>query len=366
MNGIAPPIAAAPPARLTRGSARTAILFVALAGAILSLLLLELAIGPVRLPLREVIGGLTGSAADYESAYTIVRELRLPRALAAILAGSALGVASLLMQTILRNPLADPWLLGIVAGARLGVAVALMTAGLVSAGLMGGFAWLGVVGLGTAAIAGGAVAMVGLLAIAPRVDVVTLLILGLMFNFLAGGLASVALHFTPEALGRVFSAWADASFAGVTWPQLRLLAPVLLAGIAGAMLLVKPLNALLLGDRYAASAGTNVPATRVAALTCTAVLAGAVTAACGPIAFVGIAAAHLCRNLFGSSDHRVVLPGCVLMGALLAQGADLVVNLPWERHFLHLNDATALVGAPVVAWAILRRFRAGRPLSQDG
>jgi len=345
---------AAPTPRNSPGSgAWRGILLVGLAILVAVLFLLQLMIGAAAVPLDEVWAILLGREPGREVWGTIVRELRLPRALTAILAGAALGAAGLQMQTLFRNPLADPWILGIVAGARMGVAVLLVVGGWwVSTGGSAGV--VNSVGIAGAGVAGASLALLGLAAAARRVSILTLLILGLMFDFFARGLISVLLHFTGDAQLAAFRAWDDGNFNGVDWGQLTVLMPAVMVGLGLAVALLRSLNGLLLGERYAASAGIAVAPIRALVLFSTALLAGVVTAFCGPIAFLGVAVPHLCRGLFRSSDHRVLLPAVVLMGAALAQSGDLVTNLPWDRHFLHLNAVNFLIGAPVVTWVVLR------------
>jgi len=326
---------------------------VAMTAAVGTLFLLELMIGAASVPLGEVWSILLGGEASRPAWGTIVRDLRLPRAITAVLAGAALGVAGLQMQTLFRNPLADPWLLGIVAGARLGVATLLVVGGWwVSLGRTPGF--LDAVGIAGAGVLGACLALIALAGAARRVSILTLLILGLMFDFFARGLISLLLHFTGDSQVQVFRAWDDGSFNGVGWEELRVLLPAVLGGLALAMALLRPLNGLLLGERYAQSVGISVAPVRAVILLGTALLAGTVTAFCGPIAFLGVAVPHLCRGLLRTADHRVLLPGVILLGAILAQSADLITNLPWDRHFLHLNTVNFLVGAPVVTWVVLR------------
>jgi iron complex transport system permease protein len=183
----------------------------------------------------------------------------------------------------------------------------------------------------------------------------TLLILGLMFGYATSSLVSVLLYFSIADRIQAYISWTFGTFGGVTWSQMQVLAPLVLAGLLGSFLLMKPLNALLLGETYARSLGLNVRRSRLAIIVSAAVLAGVVTAFCGPIGFLGIAVPHLCRSLFGTSDHRVLLPAVTLMGALVALVADLVAGLPGSQLTLPLNAVTALIGAPVVTWVILRQ-----------
>lgn len=214
-----------------------------------------------------------------------------------------------------------------------------------------GFAGLGVVAGSVLGTLGVAMAMS---AMARRVGAVTLLVLGLMLGFLAQGLISVLLHFTNRSQGRIFEAWNDATFANVVWGDFVTLAPLSVLGLVGAVVLAKPLTALLLGDVYAESLGVNVPRLRRLVLGTTILLAAPVTAFCGPVAFVGLIVPHLARGLIGSARIGALIPATALIGALLALAADLVVHLPWEQHFLHLNAILALIGAPLVILLLLK------------
>lgn len=334
--------------------------FLALLLCIGLLFLAELSIGAVKVPLQAVLGALSG--ADIGVVWhNILFEFRLPRALNALFSGAALGAAGLLLQTLFRNPLADPFVLGIVHSARLGAAVLVTFAGVAGNALLVKFGVFGDVGLALASVAGSTLLLSLLALLSGRLNAVTLLICGLMLGYLAVGLISVLMHFIDENQARAFKVWDDASFAGATVNQLRLLIPGVVLGLAALVLLIKPLNALLLGERYAASMGMSVKRVRRVALFVAAWLCGLVTAFCGPVAFLGLVAAQVARGLFGSSDHRILLPGAVLIGAMLGLAADLVTHLPWSRHVLHLNAVIGLVGAPVALWVLLKRQRGVLP-----
>jgi iron complex transport system permease protein len=315
---------------------------------------MELMIGPVRIPLADVLQSLTGGHASRITWDRIVLAARLPRALNALISGAALGTCGLLLQTLFRNPLADPYVLGTVQGARLGAAVLVVIAGAAGNTFSAKLGLMGDITMAFAAAAGSTVLMLVLMAASRRITSVTLLILGLMLGFLCLGLVSVVLHFTDEAQAGVFNYWDDGSFAGATRNQLLILAPLVVMGIGIAAALVKPLNGLLLGESYATTMGIRVVRVRLLAFAAVALLAGTVTAYSGPIAFLGLVVAHLSRGLMRTSDHRVLIPTAVIFGALVALATDLVTHLPWSKHFLHLNAVEGLVGAPVVIWVILR------------
>ncbi|XWX02456.1 iron ABC transporter permease [Aggregatilineales bacterium SYSU G02658] len=328
------------------------VLLAGLAGAFL----LSLAVGSVSIPLDQIVTVLLGGEAERASWTNIILKFRLPKATTAVLAGAALGVGGLLMQTFFRNPLADPFVLGVSSGASLGVALVVLAAGTVGGTLLAGFGLTGDLMLASAAALGAGATMLIVILIASRLpNSLTLLILGLMMGYLVSAAVSLLLYFAiPERI-QAYLSWTFGSFGGVTWEQMPILAGGVLIGLCIALLLTKSLNALLLGEGYARSLGMNVSLTRVAIVSATAVLAGTVTAFCGPISFVGIAVPHLCRSLFHTSDHRVLVPGTILMGAIVALIAALIAEVPGRNLILPLNAVTALIGAPVVIVIILRQ-----------
>ena len=347
---------------LTRGfSLAPGLLLAGLALVALAAFILSLAVGSVRIPLDEIVSVLLGGEASKQAWATIVLKFRLPKALTAMLAGAALSVSGLQMQTLFRNPLAGPFVLGISSGASLGVALTVLLAG-VAVGLGGGTTLLagislaGDASLALSAIAGSGLVLLLVMSVARRVQSgMTLLILGLMFGYTTSALVSVLIYFSVVERIQAYISWTFGSFGGVTWRQLQVMAPAIVLGLAGGHLLMKPLNALLLGETYALSLGLNVRRVRLAIIGTSAVLAGVVTAFCGPIGFLGIAVPHLCRSLLHTSDHRLLLPAVSFMGATLALGADIVAGLPGSQLTLPLNAVTALLGAPVVIWVILRQ-----------
>lgn len=333
---------------------RGPLIFAALVLAILLLLVTELTLGAVAVPLPAVLQALTAQPMQAEVWRDIVLGFRLPRAINAMASGAALGVSGLLLQTLFRNPLADPFVLGIVHGARLGTALLVTIAGVAGNAFLLRYGLVGDLGMALASIAGSTAVLALLAVLSRRVGTVTLLITGLMLGYLAVGLISASMHFIDETQARAFKAWDDASFAGATRRQLELLVPGVAIGLLGSLLLVKPLNGLLLGERYAESMGIPVARVKRAALLATAWLTGLVTAFCGPVAFLGLVSAQVARALWRCADHRVLLPGAALVGAALGLAADLVVHLPWSRHVFHLNAVIGLVGAPVALYMLYR------------
>jgi len=327
-----------------------------LAGLALGAFALSLALGPVFIPLDEVLRILLGGQASRETWETIVISIRLPKAITALLAGAALSVAGLQMQTLFRNPLADPFILGVSSGASLGVALVVLGGASVSVSVFGRSALLGDFGLASASTLGAASIFLLILTIARRVqNVVTLLVLGLMVGYLTSAVVSLLIYFSLPEQVAAYVNWTFGSFGGVTWGQMQVFAPALLVGLGIALASVKPLNALLLGEGYARSMGVNVRTARWWITASASLLAGAVTAFCGPIGFLGIAVPHLCRAIFGTSDHRILMPSAILLGGTLAILFDFISQMPGARFALPVNVITSFVGAPIVLWVVLRR-----------
>ncbi len=366
----ATPVAASePPAGLPAFGAlrrRNVIGFAALIIGTLGLALLGVAVGSISIPFAatlDVLGAVfTGSAdpaAGDEAVWTtVVRQIRIPRTLTALLAGAALGIAGLQMQTLFRNPLADPFVLGVSSGASFGVAAVVLVAGTGVTVFTAGLGWLGELGLAGAAVVGAAIVMALVLALSMRVrSIVTVLIVGLLVGQLVGALITILISAAEEQYVDQFVRWGFGSFRGVTWSELRILAPAVGVGIVIAVLSVKQLNVLLLGDSYARSLGVHVRRAQLVTMLGAALLAGSVTAFAGPIAFLGVAIPHLARGLFRTSDHRVLAPAVILCGGMLALAAEIVAQLPGISSVLPLNAVTALIGAPVVLSVLLRRRR---------
>lgn len=334
---------------------RTAVL-VGLMGALVVAFLLSLALGSVAIPLDNVVRILLGGTPDKATWADILWKFRLPKALTALLAGGALAVSGLQMQTLFRNPLADPYILGVSSGASLGVALVLLGAGAAATKVVGSLGLYGDLGLVIAASLGSALVLGLVLLVAQRIQsTLTLLILGLMFGYLTSALVSLLVYFSLPERVQVFSLWSAGSFSGVTWSQHWVFAPVIGAGLLVSHLLPKSLNALLLGDTYARSLGVNVVQTRRWIILCASLLAGAATAFCGPIGFLGVAVPHLCRTLFNTADHRVLVPTSMLLGGTIALLADMIAQLPGSQTVLPVNVVTSLFGVPVIIWMLLRQ-----------
>lgn len=339
-----------------KSSVIKSIIFSSLLIGLLSAFLLDLALGSVNIPINEVVNILLGQEPEKVTHAHIILKFRLPKALTATLAGAALGVSGLQMQTLFKNPLAGPFVLGISSGASLGVALVVLTASAMTPTLLVDLGIISDFGLVIAASLGAASVLGMMLVVSRRVqETMTLLILGLLFGYGTSAIVSILLQFSSKERIQSYIMWTFGSFAGVTWKQLIVLIPVIGLSLLIAVLQSKSLNVLLLGESYARSLGLTVQKTRFSIITSASILAGAITAFCGPIAFLGVAIPHLCRSLFMTSDHRILIPSVIIMGAILALIADLFSQLWVSQMVLPLNAITALIGTPVVSWVILRR-----------
>ncbi len=318
--------------------------------------LVSLAVGSVGIPIEEVLTVLFGGASSRPAWDQIILDLRLPRAITAMLTGAALAMSGLQMQTLFRNPLAGPFVLGISSGASLGVALVVLVAGAGASSLISGLNVFGNFSLAAAASLGAGAVLGLVLSASRRVESnMTLLILGLMFGYMSGAIVSVLIYFSASNAVQAYLIWTFGSFAGVTWTQLSVFAPIILASLGVGALSAKPLNALLLGETYAASLGLSVARARFRILSSACLLAGVTTAFCGPIAFIGIAVPHLARSSLNTSDHRILIPAVCVTGSIIALISDLIARVPGSQVTLPLNAVTAIVGAPVVVWIVLRR-----------
>lgn len=323
--------------------------------------ILAICLGSTSIPLQSVVSVLTGQTSTAAGDADIILSIRLPRALTAGLAGAALSVAGLQMQTMMRNPLADPFVLGITSGASLGVALVVLASGsAIGVFLTGGLGIGSGFALVIAATLGGLLVLLPTLAVASRLqNPTTVLVFGLMTGYAVSAFVTLLVAgAAPDQLAR-WVAWGFGSFSAVTWTQLQVLAPVVIIGLLIACLSIKQLNALLLGETYAQSMGLNTKAMHLVTMGTASMLAGAVTAFCGPIGFLGVAVPHIARSLLKSSDHRVLVPASIMLGALLALLAQLISLLPSQFGVLPLNAVTALIGAPVVVLVILRARNGG-------
>ena len=326
---------------------RPALLFMLLALATAALFIGDLAVGSVDIPLSEVWAALTGGPCDPTNG-TIILKIRLLKAVTALLAGSALAASGLAMQTLFRNPLAGPYVLGISSGASLGVALFLLGAPLLG---VSGHSFIQSLGIAGAAWIGSALVLAVVMAVSRRIkDIMVILILGMMFSSGVSSVVEILQYLSNEAALKSFVVWTMGSLGDVTGNRLLLMLPAVGAGLLLSIAVIKPLNLLLLGENYARTMGLNVQRTRTRVFLSTVLLAGTVTAFCGPVGFIGLAVPHLARMIFASADHRILMPASMLAGAALL----LICDLLAKTLALPINTITALMGIPVVIFVVIR------------
>ena len=326
---------------------RTAILFTVLSLLTAALFTADLLVGSVAVALRDIWAALTGGSCD-PAVRDIILKIRLLKAVTALFAGAALAVSGLQMQTLFRNPLAGPYVLGISSGAGLGVALFLLGAPLLGVSAHSFVQSLGIAG---AAWLGAALVLLIVMAVSRRIkDIMVILILGMMFGSGVSSMVEILQYLSSEAALKSFVIWTMGSLGDVTGGNLALMLPVITAGLVLSIAVIKPLNLLLLGENYARTMGLNVQRTRTLLFLSTVLLAGTVTAFCGPVGFIGLAVPHLARMLFASADHRVLMPASMLSGAALL----LVCDLISKSLALPINTVTALMGIPVVIVVVVR------------
>ena len=324
--------------------------------AIVVLIVVNLLIGTVAIPVADVYRILAGMGSDSEIWTNIVLSSRLPQVLTAIVAGAGLAVSGLQMQTVFRNPLAGPSVLGISNGSALGVAFVVLLSGQLGGVALSRLGYLGDVAISVAAIVGALAVLMLIIWISQRVKGnVTLLIIGVMIGYLANAIIGVLKFLSPEEDVKAFVVWGLGSFSRVSGDQMVLFVVLMCILLPLSFLLVKPMNLLLLGDRYAGNLGLNVQHARLQIIVCSGVLVAIVTAYCGPIMFIGLAVPHLARALFRTSDHRQLMPATALCGAALALVCNFIARMTGFEGALPVNSVTALVGAPVIASVLFRR-----------
>ncbi len=328
--------------------------FILLGILLLAAFLLSISLGSVHIPIWETLKVLTGGEPATESWKYIVWDYRLPKALTAVLVGSGLALSGLLMQTLFRNPLAGPFVLGISSGASLGAALLIFGGGLLApAGLA---LAISDTALALASSAGSFAVLLVVLGVSTRLkDSMALLIIGLMFGSITSAIVTVLSFFSDAEVLQQYIFWSYGSVGNLSWSTLGVLTGICLTGIILTLFCLKALNVLLLGEAYAGTMGFSLPRVRLLVIIATGLLAGGITAFAGPIAFVGLAVPHLTRLLFRNSDHRVLLPGVLICGAILMLLCDTLAQLPYSVYVLPINAITSVVGAPVVIWLLLRR-----------
>lgn len=328
--------------------ARYSLLFLTCTLLLISLFLLDVVWGSMNISLKQTFQIFFGKSDDLLSE-EIILNYRLPKAITAIVAGASLSVAGLMMQTLFRNPLADPYILGVSSGASLGVALLMMTSSFLPVALNSS-GW----DLILSAILGASFVLILIIGVSFKVKQTTsLLIVGIMFGTIASSIVSLIQYFSnPDAI-KLFVVWNMGSLSAVTWQNMQVLLPIIFLGLFIALTLTKYLDGLLLGENYAVGLGIPILQVRVLIVLATGMLAGAITAFTGPIAFVGIAIPHIARGIFRTSAHRVIMSASILLGASLILACDIISQMP--EQVLPINTIAALFGAPIIIWIILKR-----------
>lgn len=335
---------------------RTAPLMTLLLVAIALLFVINLAIGSIDIPMKDVVAILLGNDETSEIWQNIILKSRVPQALTATMAGAGLAISGLQMQTVFHNPLAGPSVLGVSSGASLGVAFVVLLSGAIGNVALSRLGYLGDTALSIAAIIGSLSVMGLIVWISQRVKGnVTLLIIGVMIGYLASAIIGILKFFSPEEDVKAFVVWGLGSFSRVSGDQMVLFVVIMAILIPLSMLLIKTLNLMLLGDEYAKNLGLDINRARTLIILSAGILIAIVTAYCGPIMFIGLAVPHLCRAVFHSSNHRILMPGTMLMGAALALVCNLLARMPGFEGVLPVNSVTALIGAPVIAVVLFKR-----------
>jgi iron complex transport system permease protein len=327
-----------------------------LAALLVLLFLADLLTGPVHIPLKRIFYLLTNMNAENDIHRTIVMAFRLPKAVTAVLAGAALSVSGLQMQTVFRNPLAGPYVLGISSGAGLGVALVVLGFGPLFSNYeishLGNWVQIMAAWIGSAAV------LLMILVVSMKVkDIMTILILGILFGSATSAIVNILQYFSQQTMLKAFVIWSMGNLGSISVNQLYVLIPCILAGLFMSMIQVKQLNLFLLGETYAKSMGMNIRTARILVFISTSILAGSITAFCGPIGFIGIAVPHVVRLTLNTANHRILIPGTIIMGAIVLLGGDIISTIPGSDIILPINSVTALMGIPVVIWLVIKNRR---------
>ena len=339
---------------MTRNKVNISILIVIIFLGIL-LFVLNLFVGSVTIPFADLFDVLCGDKSNPTVA-TIVLDYRLPQAVTALFAGAALSVAGLLMQTLFRNPLADPSMLGISSGAGLGVAITILLTGILGGSALSTMGIWSNLGVSLAAFAGATLVLMLILGFSSRVrNMTTLIIIGLMISYLAGSLTDIMKFFSMKEDIHAFVIWGMGSYSAVGTSKLMFFSISITLGLFASLFMSKNLNILLLGDLYAENLGLNVKRNSLFIILVSGYLTAIVTAYCGPIAFLGLAIPHMTRFIFKTSDHRVLVPAVMLIGMIVSLLCNLIARMPGFEGNLPIHAVTAFIGAPVVIWVILRK-----------
>ena len=330
------------------------LLFSSLLLLLLLTLLCNISLGQVAIPVNEIFKSLFFGNASKDTWEYIIINFRLPKAIVAILVGMGLSISGLLMQTLFRNPLAGPYVLGLSSGSSLGVAMVILGAGMVPA-----FAaefLLSSYGIILASCLGSFFVLIMVLIVSRKLrDTMTILIVGMMFSSFTSAIVGVLTYFTSAEQLQKYTFWSMGSIGNVSWQNILILAIAVIIGLLLSLVSLKPLDALLLGENYARSLGLNISKTRYIIIIATSILAGSITAFAGPIAFIGLAVPHLAKLLFQTSNHKILFWSTLLIGAIIMLFCDMVSQLPGFDFTLPINAITSIIGAPIVIWLLIRK-----------
>ena len=330
--------------------------FIILSVVLIILFFLNISFGSVSIPFKDIFNSIFGGNVTKESWQTIILQFRLPKAITAVLVGSGLSICGLLMQTLFRNPLAGPFVLGISSGASLGVAILIL-----GSSVFGGFFLTNSVSnwsLPIAASLGAFLVLSAVIIAANKVrNTMSILIIGLMFGSLTAAVISVLAYFSEADQIQQYLFWSFGSLGNLSWKELWVFILIYCVGILGTISIIKPLNSYLLGENYAKSLGINIKKSRYIILLITSLLTGVITAFSGPIAFIGLAIPHISRLIFSSSNHKILLPAVAIIGAIVLLICDIIAQLPTSEFTLPINAITSIFGAPIVIWLLIRKKR---------
>lgn len=328
--------------------------FILLSVLLVVLFFMNISLGSVSIPLQEIFNFLTGNSTSKVSWDIILFNFRIPKAITAILVGSGLSISGLLMQTLFRNPLAGPFVLGISSGASLGVALLIL-----GSSVFGGFFLTNSVSnwsLPTASSLGAFLVLSAVIIAANKVrNTMSILIIGLMFGSLTSAVISVLAYFSEAAQIQQYLFWSFGSLGNLSWNEISVFIFIYIFGLSATLTIIKPLNSFLLGENYAKSLGINIKKSRIIIILITSLLTGVITAFSGPIAFVGLAVPHIARMFFTTSNHKILIPATAIIGAIILLICDAIAQLPTSEFTLPINAITSLFGAPVVIWLLMRK-----------
>jgi iron complex transport system permease protein len=315
---------------------------------------LNISLGSIQIPFKDILHILIGNSATKDSWQVIILNFRLPKAVTAIIVGSGLSVAGLLMQTLFRNPLAGPFVLGISSGASFGVALFILSSSLFSGSLLTNSIsnW----SLPLAASLGAFLVLSAVIIAANKIkNTMSILIIGLMFGSLTAALISILSYFSEAKQIQQFLFWSFGSLGNLSWPELIIFSTIYTVAILATIIVIKPLNSMLLGENYAKSLGINIKKSRTIILLITSILTGVITAFAGPIAFIGLAVPHIARIIFNTANHKILIPAVLILGAIILLICDVIAQLPASEFTLPINAITSLFGAPIVIWLLIRK-----------